>query len=332
MSLTVDTKNIPVGILAIIASNKLDITVQGGSETLFKADTVQFNNIPNAVRYIIRANNLLDESNAKNQAIAHILDLALAGNVEALNARISNKTTTFLNGTEPAVADFIAWCVLREVNSSSEYIKAIEATVPAQEAIKKAAELSSVSSATSNGIPEVPGTGSDPKSNPIDAFKNFITVQIAAIGNIDPVVVYNALDNPRAVENGDLAIALPRLRVKGNPAAIAKEWAATFVPNEYIIEASAAGPFLNFRFNKTLLMKMTLNLVSNTGEHYGDNTSGTGKTVIVEFSSPNIAKPFHAGHLRSTIIGAFVSNVYKANGWKTVTMNYLGDWGKQYGK
>lgn len=331
MSLTVDTKNIPVGILAIIAGNKLDITVQGGDETVFKTDCVQFNN-SNAIRYIIRANHLLDESNAENQAIAHVLDLALAGNVEALNARIATKTTTFLNGAEPTVADFIAWCVLRS-DASSEYIKAIEATASAQEALKKAAELSAVTTTTnSSEIPDVPGSGSDPKTNPIDAFKNFIAVQIAAIGNIDPVVVYNALDNPRAVENGDLAIALPRLRVKGNPAAIAKEWAAAFVPNDYIIEASAAGPFLNFRFNKSLLMKKTLNMVSSTAEHYGTNTAGSGKTVIVEFSSPNIAKPFHAGHLRSTIIGAFVSNVYKANGWKTVTMNYLGDWGKQYGK
>jgi arginyl-tRNA synthetase len=54
--------------------------------------------------------------------------------------------------------------------------------------------------------------------------------------------------------------------------------------------------------------------------------------AIVEFSSPNIAKPFHAGHLRSTIIGNFVTNILKAHGYRTVAMNYLGDWGKQYGK
>lgn len=64
---------------------------------------------------------------------------------------------------------------------------------------------------------------------------------------------------------------------------------------------------------------------------YGCFNEGNGRTVLVEYSSPNIAKPFHAGHLRSTIIGNFVANISEAAGFKTVRINYLGDWGKQYG-
>jgi len=64
---------------------------------------------------------------------------------------------------------------------------------------------------------------------------------------------------------------------------------------------------------------------------YGTNKVGKGEKIIVEFSSPNIAKPFHAGHLRSTIIGAFLANLYEANGYDVLRMNYLGDWGKQFG-
>lgn len=64
---------------------------------------------------------------------------------------------------------------------------------------------------------------------------------------------------------------------------------------------------------------------------YGTSDVGKGKHMLIDFSSPNIAKPFHAGHLRSTIIGAVVANLHEAQGWKVTRLNYLGDWGTQYG-
>lgn len=71
---------------------------------------------------------------------------------------------------------------------------------------------------------------------------------------------------------------------------------------------------------------------SSSTEAYGTNkTPGDGKHMLIDFSSPNIAKPFHAGHLRSTIIGAVISNLHEAMGWKVTRLNYLGDWGTQYG-
>lgn len=94
--------------------------------------------------------------------------------------------------------------------------------------------------------------------------------------------------------------------------------------------------FLHFTLNTATLINLTLHQVhaltkdtpSNQPE-YGTNSSGVGKRVIIEYSSPNIAKSFHVGHLRSTIIGAFLANLYKACGWEVISMNYLGDWGTQ---
>src|SRR5690606_38061723 len=93
----------------------------------------------------------------------------------------------------------------------------------------------------------------------------------------------------------------------------------------------ATGTFLQFFFTEKVLCKLVIPQILKNKEHYGPSPTGQGKTVIVEFSSPNIAKPFHAGHLRSTIIGGFLSNLYEACGWKVIRMNYLGDWGKQFG-
>ncbi|KAI7833331.1 arginyl-tRNA synthetase [Kickxella alabastrina] len=164
-----------------------------------------------------------------------------------------------------------------------------------------------------------------------DEYKNAITSQMASLSGVSDSIVSSAIEIPKINTHGDLAIAVPRLRVKGNPVQLAKTWAEAFVANEQISSALATGPYLNFRINRDSFAKKVLTTVATEGPRYGWTNEGAGKRVIVEFSSPNIAKPFHAGHLRSTIIGNFITNLYKAHGWDTISMNYLGDWGKQYG-
>jgi arginyl-tRNA synthetase len=83
--------------------------------------------------------------------------------------------------------------------------------------------------------------------------------------------------------------------------------------------------------NKSLTIRGIIVEVLKQGDKWGESEDGVGKTVIVEYSSPNIAKPFHVGHLRSTILGNFIKNLHKALGYSVITMNYLGDWGTQYG-
>ncbi|GAA5980906.1 hypothetical protein JCM11641_005480 [Rhodosporidiobolus odoratus] len=167
---------------------------------------------------------------------------------------------------------------------------------------------------------------------------------------------------------GDFMVAVPRFRLKGKPQEIAERLVKEFKPTPYLATISSQGAFISFTVDLTALSTLVLSqinsqtylasdedhsalsifsklsldstgtadappaglkLAKKTG--YGTNKTGNGKSVVVEFSSPNIAKPFHAGHLRSTIIGAFLANLYEANGYAVLRMNYLGDWGKQFG-
>jgi arginyl-tRNA synthetase len=106
-----------------------------------------------------------------------------------------------------------------------------------------------------------------------------------------------------------------------------------FEPDDYIESVQADKNFLHFMCKTPTLTRLILDQVHSLtkSSQYGTNQTGAGKKVIIEYSSPNIAKSFHVGHLRSTIIGAFLANLYKACGWEVISMNYLGDWGTQVG-
>ena len=89
--------------------------------------------------------------------------------------------------------------------------------------------------------------------------------------------------------------------------------------------------FINFWLSKEFLIDSVVQSIE-LGEKFGSSKVGEGKTVVIDYSSPNIAKPFGIGHLRSTIIGQALYNLYKFTGWKTIGDNHLGDWGTQFGK
>ncbi|ORZ26210.1 hypothetical protein BCR42DRAFT_364889 [Absidia repens] len=335
MELTLSNPSIPLNVLTTVVLGQLQSKVQlvnGPTTSLKVDDSTKLTGDVNVTRYLIRSNNLLNEQQSVNQREASLVDALLLKDASIAADLVKQRQHSFLVSDNASLVDYLAWSVLSGTLQEQEYVAAVQATQVIQDTIALQQKAISDAANAANATPAVSIPGCDPTTNPLDIFRIRIATQLSSVTNIDPATIYRAIDIPRQLDHGDFALALPRLRVKGNPAQLAKEWAAAFVPvDDYILEATPIGPFLNYRINTRLLIKHTLELASARVEAFGANASGAGKKAIVEFSSPNIAKPFHAGHLRSTIIGSFIRNVYAANGWDVIAMNYLGDWGKQYG-
>lgn len=174
--------------------------------------------------------------------------------------------------------------------------------------------------------------GSFPHYNTIDVLRNYITQELSKISGVDSSIIFPALEWTNTLDRGDLLIPIPRLRIKGaNPQELAETWSKDFPLGEYLLKVEHNGPFIQFFFSPKFLFNIVIQDILKRKNDYGSLPIGEGKKIIVEFSSPNIAKPFHAGHLRSTIIGGFLSNLYEVLGYKVTRINYLGDWGKQFG-
>ncbi|KAF9900555.1 hypothetical protein EC991_007178 [Linnemannia zychae] len=320
-------------------------------------------------RYLVRSlavNALYTESNlALITAQDNLLDIvrhtiATPKHITTLATAANSASTSFLLAEDkPLLADYAVWGAITAYTKSHSLLanlkdlekfaawkdrmdqrreckQAVErvdkAIKDAQETLAAEAAVVAAEKAKLGSIVEVPAIeGSDPETDPLDAFKNVLAAQLSTLVDVDIKILYDALEAPRASENGHVALSVPRLRLKGSPATIAADIVAKFQLNDYVLSTKADGPFVNFFLNHIKLADSLFHKIYDTKEKWGCNKLGGNKKVIVEFSSPNIAKPFHAGHLRSTIIGSFVRNILQANGYDTLSMNYLGDWGKQYG-
>lgn len=155
------------------------------------------------------------------------------------------------------------------------------------------------------------------------------TAEIIPIDN-----VIDFLETPADSSKGDIAMPCFKLAatMKKAPNIIAQEIAGQINKPDFIEKIEVVGAYINFYLDKSFYAKNTLTEVFEKKEHYGESDIGEGKNVCMDYSSPNIAKPFHVGHLRSTVIGNALYNIYKAIGYNSIGINHLGDWGTQFGK
>lgn len=165
------------------------------------------------------------------------------------------------------------------------------------------------------------------------AFRDEVVERLSKASGLAPDVVDKSLGVPD-LDRGDFAFPcfpLAKER-KAPPPRIAAEIAAKVEVGGRVVRAEAVGPYVNVTVDRARLADETLADVASRGAAYGSGTEGAGKTVVVDFSSPNVAKPLAFHHLRSTMIGNSLVRLYRARGWRTVGVNHLGDWGTGFGK
>ena len=165
-------------------------------------------------------------------------------------------------------------------------------------------------------------------------FKKYIAELMGKVLNEETSEIQNFIENPRGENNGDYAYPCFRLAkiLKKSPMVIAEEIKSKIEFNTDIIEkVEVAGGYLNFFIKKEALALQVIQEFSDN-KLYGKSDIGNNKNIVIDYSAPNIAKPFHIGHLRSTVIGGALYNVYKYLGYNVTGINHLGDYGTQFGK
>lgn len=166
-------------------------------------------------------------------------------------------------------------------------------------------------------------------------FKEIITEKISEVTKLNKEEISQYIEIPKEEDNGDFAFPCFRLakQLKKSPVIIAKDIKENIdISQDIISKIEDVNGYLNFYISKTQIVKEAIAKFDEQKEQYGQQNVGEGKKVIVEYSSPNIAKPFHIGHLKTTIIGLSLYNIYKFLGYNVISINHLGDYGTQFAK
>ncbi len=163
--------------------------------------------------------------------------------------------------------------------------------------------------------------------------KELIASELAkVIEGLDQETILNLLEQPKSSDLGDIAFpafSLAKIERKA-PQAIAADIAEK-IDASHFEKVVATGPYVNFFLDKSKISDQVIKSVIQAGADYGQQDEGHGGNITIDLSSPNIAKPFSVGHLRSTVIGDALSNIFRKMGYNTIKINHLGDWGKQFG-
>ncbi len=165
-------------------------------------------------------------------------------------------------------------------------------------------------------------------------FKLEIAYLLQQVTGVQQQEIVNAIEMPPNKHMGDFAYPCFKLakQFKKAPALIAQELSEKIVKPDFIEEIKVQNAYINFFVSKSVYVKEVLEQVLCQNEKYGNSTVGEGKTIVIDYSSPNIAKPFHVGHLRSTVIGNALYQIFETLGYHCEGINHLGDWGTQFGK
>ena len=167
----------------------------------------------------------------------------------------------------------------------------------------------------------------------VNPFVEEIVSHVSTATDVPRDEVRTLVEVPPKPEMGDYALPCFRFAktLRKAPNQIARDLGETIRPGKRIARVRAAGPYLNFYVSQTEFVRETLSEILARGGQFGRSDVGAGKTVVIDFSSPDVSKPFTIAHIRSTAIGNSLCRLYEATGWDVIGINHLGDWGAKHG-